>query len=54
MDQNLTSILINRRDHRLKKSPAYHLDLFVCGIFVYPICSFLGKEMQVESSWNPS
>ena len=42
MDQNLTSLLINRRDHRLKKPPAYHLDLFYCGIFIYPVCGFLG------------
>jgi hypothetical protein len=42
MDQNLTSILINRKDHRLKKPPAYHLDMLVCGICVYPICAFLG------------
>lgn len=42
MDQNLTSILINRKDHNLKKPPAYHLDLMVCGVFVYPICAFLG------------
>jgi len=42
MDQNLTSLLINRKDHRLKKPAAYHLDLFVCGAFVYPICGFLG------------
>jgi len=42
MDQNLTSLLINRKDHNLKKPPGYHLDLFVCGAFVYPILAFLG------------
>ena len=35
MDQNLTSMLINRKDHNLKKPPAYHLDLLVCGLVVY-------------------
>ena len=31
LDQNLTSLLINRKDHNLRKPPGYHLDLFVCG-----------------------
>ena len=35
LDQNLTSMLINRKDHNLKKPPAYHLDLLVCGLIVY-------------------
>merc|ERR1719506_2691648 len=42
LDQNLTSLLINRSDHRLKKPPAYHIDLLICGVFIYPICGFLG------------
>ena len=42
MDQNLTSILINRKDHALRKPPAYHLDLLVCGAVVYPVCAMLG------------
>eukprot|EP00927_Polykrikos_kofoidii_P004619 TRINITY_DN1182_c0_g1_i12.p1 TRINITY_DN1182_c0_g1~~TRINITY_DN1182_c0_g1_i12.p1 ORF type:complete len:298 (-),score=47.19 TRINITY_DN1182_c0_g1_i12:116-988(-) len=42
LDQNLTSLLINRKASNLKKPPAYHLDLLVCGVFIYPICSFLG------------
>jgi hypothetical protein len=42
MDQNLTSLLINRKDHKLKKPPGYHLDLLVCSLGVYPICAFLG------------
>merc|ERR1740138_1297988 len=42
MDQNLTSLLINRKDHNLRKPPGYHLDLFVCGLVVYPVCAFLG------------
>ena len=29
LDQNLTSILINRKSHNLKKPPAYHLDMLV-------------------------
>ena len=42
LDQNLTSLLINRKDHNLRKPPGYHLDLFVCGAFIYPVCSFFG------------
>jgi hypothetical protein len=42
LDQNLTSLLINRSDHKLKKPPAYHIDLLICGVFIYPICGFLG------------
>jgi hypothetical protein len=42
LDQNLTTLLINRKDHNLQKPPGYHLDMFVCGVFVYPICAFLG------------
>ena len=42
LDQNLTSLLINRKDHNLRKPPAYHLDLLVCGVLVYPVCSIFG------------
>jgi len=42
LDQNLTSLLINRKANGLKKPPAYHLDLMVCGVFLYPICSICG------------
>jgi hypothetical protein len=42
LDQNLTSLLINRKQNGLRKPPAYHLDLLVCGVFIYPICSLFG------------
>jgi len=42
LDQNLTSLLINRKSSNLKKPPAYHLDLMACGLFIYPICSLFG------------
>jgi hypothetical protein len=48
MDQNLTSILINRKDHALRKPPAYHLDLFVCGAVVYPVSLFKSSYGQSE------
>jgi len=42
LDQNLTSLLINRKQNGLRKPPAYHQDLLVCGVFIYPICSIFG------------
>ena len=42
LDQNLTSLLINRKDHNLRKPPAYHLDLLVCGVLIHPVCSIFG------------
>lgn len=50
MDQQLTAMFINRKDHNLKKPPAYHLDLFVCGILVYPILAFLGLPFTHAST----
>jgi len=48
--QNLTTLILNRKDHMLKKGPAYHLDLLVCGVFIYPICSFLGLPFTHAST----
>jgi len=42
LDQNLTTLLINRPSSGLKKPVGYHLDLFICGAVIYPICSFFG------------
>lgn len=42
MVQNLTTMRLNRKDNLLQKPPSYHLDLLVLGIFIYPMCSFLG------------
>merc|ERR1719265_2071696 len=42
LDQNLTSLLINRKKFGVKKPPAYHQDLLTCGVFIYPICSIFG------------
>uniref|UniRef100_A0A7S4T8Q7 Bicarbonate transporter-like transmembrane domain-containing protein n=1 Tax=Alexandrium monilatum TaxID=311494 RepID=A0A7S4T8Q7_9DINO len=42
LDQNLTSLLINRPTSGIRKPVGYHLDLFVCGVIIFPICSFLG------------
>ena len=50
MDQNVSTLIVNRKDHKLRKGPAYHLDLFVCGAFIYPICCFLGLPFTHAST----
>lgn len=42
LDQNLTEVLVNRKDRMFKKPPAYHLTNFICGTVLYPICAILG------------
>lgn len=42
LDQNLTSKLINRPSHALKKPGAYHLDMMVLGSIIYPVVSIFG------------
>jgi len=50
MDQNVSTLIVNRKDHKLRKGPAYHLDLFICGAFIYPICCFLGLPFTHAST----
>jgi hypothetical protein len=50
LDQNLTTLLVNRKSNGLKKPPAYHLDMFVCGFFVYPICTILCLPFPVAAT----
>jgi len=42
LDQNLTTLLINRPSSARKKPAGYHLDLMVLGAVIYPIVSILG------------
>jgi len=42
LDQNLTSLLINRPSSGRKKPAGYHLDMMVLGAVIYPIVSILG------------
>mmetsp|Transcript_19934 Transcript_19934/g.43480 ORF Transcript_19934/g.43480 Transcript_19934/m.43480 type:complete len:603 (-) Transcript_19934:385-2193(-) len=53
LDQNLTTIIVNRPASGLKKPTGYHLDLFWCGVFIYPICGFLGLPFT-HNSTGPS
>jgi len=47
---NLTTLLVNRSTNGLQKPPAYHLDLLVCGAFVYPVCAILGLPFPVAAT----
>jgi len=50
LDQNLTTIIVNRPASGLRKPAGYHLDLFVCGVFVYPVCCILGLPFTHNST----
>eukprot|EP00439_Symbiodinium_sp_Y106_P009763 s6990_g1.t1 len=50
LDQNLTSVIVNRPSNNLKKPPAYHLDLFVRGALTLPVCAVLGLPLSVAST----
>merc|ERR1712070_1038269 len=50
LDQNLTTLLVNRGANNLKKPPAYHLDMLVCGLFIYPICTLLCLPFPVAAT----
>ena len=59
MDQQITAVIVNRRENKLVKGVGYHLDLFVCAIALI-ICSIMGlpwfigkvpKKFQI-SSWT--
>lgn len=41
MDQQITAVIINRKENKLKKGCGYHLDLFVLAILIQ-ICSIMG------------
>lgn len=49
LDQQITCVIINRKDHKLKKPPGYHLDLFILAITIM-ICSTLGLPWFVAAT----
>ncbi|KAG8189148.1 hypothetical protein JTE90_018441 [Oedothorax gibbosus] len=49
MDQQITAVIINRHENKLKKGCGYHLDLFVLAILIV-ICSFLGLPWFVAAT----
>ncbi|KAM8758230.1 sodium bicarbonate cotransporter 3 isoform 6-T6 [Rhynchonycteris naso] len=49
MDQQITAVIINRKEHKLKKGAGYHLDLFVVGVML-GICSIMGLPWFVAAT----
>ncbi|XP_034047608.1 electrogenic sodium bicarbonate cotransporter 1-like [Thalassophryne amazonica] len=49
MDQQITAVIINRKEHKLKKGAGYHLDLFWVAILMI-ICSFMGLPWYVAAT----
>ena len=49
MDQQITAVIVNRRENKLKKGVGYHLDLFVCSIALV-ICSWLGLPWFIAAT----
>jgi hypothetical protein len=37
MDQNVTTVIVNRKDNKLRKGGGYHLDLFVIAIQIFVV-----------------
>ncbi|RMC05223.1 hypothetical protein DUI87_18407 [Hirundo rustica rustica] len=49
MDQQITAVIINRKEHKLKKGCGYHLDLLMVGIML-GICSLMGLPWFVAAT----
>lgn len=49
MDQQITAVIINRKEHKLKKGAGYHLDLLVVGIML-GVCSVMGLPWFVAAT----
>ncbi|KAM8981445.1 sodium bicarbonate cotransporter 3 isoform 5-T7 [Sarcophilus harrisii] len=49
MDQQITAVIINRKEHKLKKGAGYHLDLLMVGVML-GICSIMGLPWFVAAT----
>nr|XP_017450387.1 electroneutral sodium bicarbonate exchanger 1 isoform X4 [Rattus norvegicus] len=49
MDQQITAVIINRKEHKLKKGCGYHLDLLVVAIML-GVCSLMGLPWFVAAT----
>uniref|UniRef100_A0A671R576 Anion exchange protein n=1 Tax=Sinocyclocheilus anshuiensis TaxID=1608454 RepID=A0A671R576_9TELE len=49
MDQQITAVIVNRKEHKLKKGAGYHLDLFWVAVLL-AVCSFLGLPWYVAAT----
>lgn len=49
MDQQITAVIVNRKENKLKKGCGYHLDLFILAILI-EICSLMGLPWFVAAT----
>nr|XP_020441437.1 electrogenic sodium bicarbonate cotransporter 1-like isoform X1 [Monopterus albus]XP_020441438.1 electrogenic sodium bicarbonate cotransporter 1-like isoform X1 [Monopterus albus] len=49
MDQQITAVIVNRKEHKLKKGGGYHLDLFWVAVLLV-VCSFMGLPWYVAAT----
>ncbi|XP_045574999.1 sodium bicarbonate cotransporter 3 isoform X4 [Salmo salar] len=49
MDQQITAVIINRKEHKLKKGCGYHLDLLVVSVML-GVCSIMGLPWFVAAT----
>ncbi|XP_062913137.1 electrogenic sodium bicarbonate cotransporter 4-like isoform X6 [Mobula hypostoma] len=49
MDQQITGVIVNRKEHKLRKGAGYHLDLFWVGLLI-AVCSFMGLPWYVAAT----
>ncbi|XP_038132938.1 sodium bicarbonate cotransporter 3-like isoform X6 [Cyprinodon tularosa] len=49
MDQQITAVIINRKEHKLKKGCGYHLDLLIVSIML-GVCSIMGLPWFVAAT----
>ncbi|DAA24888.1 TPA: solute carrier family 4, sodium bicarbonate cotransporter, member 5 [Bos taurus] len=49
MDQQITAVIVNRKENKLRKAAGYHLDLFWVGTLM-ALCSFMGLPWYVAAT----
>ena len=49
MDQQITSVIVNRSEHKLKKGCGYHLDMLIVGVMI-GVCSITGLPWCVAAT----
>ncbi|KAH0629097.1 hypothetical protein JD844_010922 [Phrynosoma platyrhinos] len=49
MDQQITAVIVNRKEHKLKKGCGYHLDLLMVGLML-GVCSVMGLPWFVAAT----
>merc|ERR1719367_944305 len=49
MDQQITAVIVNRKEHKLVKGCGYHLDLFIVAVLIV-VCSIFGLPWFVAAT----